>query len=327
MKLGKNLVTGGLGFVGRYVAKQLVAEGEEVILFQRSTNLSAVTRDLEGKVKIFGGDIGNWVHVVDAVKSNNIDCIYHVAALLTRDCDTSPATCFQVNVVGTFNVLEAARILGVPHVIYCSTGYAHNLTRSSLTVAPVITDETAQRPANMYSTSKYMSEHLGEQYYRQYGVDFRGVRLGMIIGPNRQMTYYFGDYSGVIDMPARGKPYTIHVHPSIPQGIIYVKDAAGVMISLRKADQNKLRQRMYNASGFMAAVTEMADSVKRYLPKAQIYFDWDESEEMKFASLDSSFAMDNTSLMEDTGWRPRYLLDEAVSDFVREIQTEQESLE
>jgi len=80
--MGKNLITGGLGFVGRYVAKQLVAEGEEVVLFQRSRNLPHGMRDMEGKVEIFSGDISNWVHVIDAVKSNNIDCIYHVACLL-----------------------------------------------------------------------------------------------------------------------------------------------------------------------------------------------------------------------------------------------------
>ena len=318
--MGRNLITGGLGFVGSYVAKQLVAEGEEVVLFQRSRNLPHGMRDMEGKVEIFSGDISNWVHVIDAVKSNNIDCIYHVAALLTKDCERSPASCFQVNVVGTFNLLEAARIFGVPHVIYCSTGYTHGLNRPSLNVAPKITDETVQRPANMYSTSKYLSEYLGEQYYRQYGIDFRGVRLGMIVGPGRPISYYYGDYSGAIERVAQGDHYTIHVHPSIPQGIIYVKDVAEVMIALKRADSSKLRQQMYNAIGFTATVTEIADTVKKHLPQAQIDFDWDKSEDMTSASLDSSFDMDNTPAGEDFGWQPRYLLDEMTSDFISEAK-------
>jgi len=318
--MGKNLITGGLGFVGRYVAKQLVAEGEEVVLFQRSRNLPYGMRDMEGKVEIFSGDISNWVHVIDAVKSNNIDCIYHVAALLTKDCDKSLATGFQVNVVGTLNILEAARILGVPRVIYCGTGYTHGLNRPSLNIAPKITDETVQQPDTSYSTTKYLSEHLGQQYYRQYGINFRGVRLPLIIGLGRQISYYYGDCSGAIERAAQGKPYTIHMEPSVPQGIMYVKDVAGVMIALKRADSSKLRQQIYNAIGFTATVTEIADSVKRHLPQAQIDFAQDKSEEMRIASLDNNYDMDNTSIREDTGWQPRYLVDEAVLDFISEVK-------
>jgi len=304
-----------MGFVGTYLARQLLAEGEEVALFQRRRNLPLTASDLEGKVNIVSGDVSNWVHVVDAVKSSNIDCIYHTAVLLTKDCAKSPASGFQVNVVGTFNVLEAARILGVPYVIYTSTGYAYGLTSPRK-----IFDDTILRPANMYETTKFCSEHLGEQYARQYGINFRGIRFAQIIGPTRQISYYRGDYSGTIERAAQGEPYTIHVDPSIPQGIIYVKDVAHALIALKRADSSKLRQHMYNAHGFTTTMQEIADTVKKYLPEAQIGFDWDRSEEMKIASLSDSYEMDNTAAWEDFGWQPRYLLDEMVLDFISEVK-------
>jgi len=311
----RNLITGGMGFVGAYLARQLLAEGEEVILFQRRSKLQPSLADLEGKVKIVSGDISNWVHVVDAVKSNNVDCIYHTAALLSKDCRESPATGFQVNIVGTFNILEAARILGVSDVIYTSTGYA-----GSLTPPRKFYDDTLLRPANMYQTTKLCSEHLGAQYSREYGVNFRGLRIAMIIGPTRQLSYLHGDYSGAIEKAAQGQPYTIHVDPTMPQSIIYVKDVAQAAIALKRANRSKLRQPMYNIHGFTATMQEITNAVKKYLPEAQIDFDWDRSEAMKIASADNNFEMDNTSAREDIGWQPRYLLDEAVEDFIKEVK-------
>jgi len=313
--MATNLITGGMGFVGAYLARELLAEGEEVVVFQRRSKLQPSLADLEGKVKIVSGDISNWVHVVDAVKSNNVDCIYHTAALLSKDCHASPATGFQVNVVGTFNILEAARILGVSHVIYTSTGYAE-----SLAPPRKFFDDTLLRPSNMYETTKFCSEHLGAQYSRQYGINFRGMRLAMIIGPTRQISYYHGDYSGTIEKTAQGKPHTIHVDPSMPQSIIYVKDVAQALIALKRAESNKLRQHMYNVSGFMATMQEIADTGKKRLPEAQIDFDWDISEEMKTASLGDSYEMDNTAAQEDFGWQTRYPLDDTVLDFISEVE-------
>ncbi|MCK4787868.1 MAG: NAD(P)-dependent oxidoreductase [Desulfobacteraceae bacterium] len=313
--MATNLITGGMGFVGAYLARELLAEGEEVVLFQRRSKLPPSLADLEDKVKIFSGDVSNWVHVVDAVKSNDVDCIYHTAALLSKDCHASPATGFQVNVVGTFNILEAARILGVSHVIYTSTGYAE-----SLSPPKKFFDDTPLRPSNMYETTKFCSEHLGAQYSRQYDINFRGMRLAMIIGPTRQISYYHGDYSGTVERSAQGKPHTIHVDPSMPQSIIYVKDVAHALIALKRVDSNKLRQHMYNVSGFMATMQEIADTVEKCLPEAQIDFDLDRSEEMRIASLADSYEMDNTAAQEDFGWQPRYPLDDTVLDFINEVK-------
>ena len=107
----------------------------------------------------------------------------------------------------------------------------------------------------------------------------------------------------------------------MPQSIIYVKDVAHALIALKRADSNRLRQHMYNVSGFMATMQEIADTVKKYLPEAQIDFDWDRSEEMRIASLGDSYEMDNTAAQEDFGWQTRYPLDDTVLDFISEVKT------
>lgn len=313
--MARNLVTGGLGFFGLYIARQLLADGEQVVLFQRRSTPPPSAEDVKDRVKIVSGDISNWVHVVEQVKSNDIDCIYHAAALLGKDCAESPATGFRVNVIGTLNVLEAARILGVRDVIFVSSGATY-----SWTPPRKVFDNTMQRPTNMYATTKVCCERLGEQYHRQYGVNFRGVRFAMVNGPGRQISYLLGDCSGVIERPAQGKPYTVHVDPSSPWAIIYIKDAVQALIDLKRANENDLRQRVYNAHGFLATIGEMADTVRKYLPEAQIEFDWDKDQEKKLPNSAINYEMDNTAAREDFGWQPHYLLDETVLDFIKEVK-------
>ncbi len=315
--MARNLVTGGMGFLGIHLVKELLTDGEEVVLFQRRGELPRSAADLEGKVKIVSGDITNWVHVVEAVKKYNIDCIYHLAALRTKKCNDSPAAGFEVNIGGTINVLEAARILGVSDVIFTSSGATYGM----ITPPPKkVYNDTLQKPDNMYSTTKLCCERLGEQYHRQYGVNFRAIRFAIVVGATCEISYYYGDWSGVIERTAQGKPYTVHSNPMLPCGYIYVKDAAQALVRLKRAPESKLRQRVYNTHGFLATLTEVAEIVKKYIPDALITFDWDKSEEMKIYNDCVSYEMDNTVAFEDFGYQTRYLLNEMVEDFINEVR-------
>jgi nucleoside-diphosphate-sugar epimerase len=313
--LTRNLITGGMGFLGVYLARKLLDDGEEVVLFQRRKKLPQSVADLEGKVEIFGGDIGNWVHVVEAIEKHHIDSIYHSAALLGKDCEESAANAFRVNVIGTLNVLEAARLTQVQDVVFVSSGATYGL------VPPrKISNDTQQKAENVYTTTKICSELLGNQYHRQYGVNFRSVRFAMIVGPTRQISYYYGDWSGVIEMAARGKPYVVHSDPNIPCGYIYVKDAARALIELKRAPESRLRQRIYNAHGFMATINEVAEVVRKYIPNAQITYEWDQSEYMRLQNSGVSYEMENTVAHEDFGYQPKYQLDSMIRDFIKEVK-------
>ncbi|MBW1700102.1 MAG: NAD(P)-dependent oxidoreductase [Deltaproteobacteria bacterium] len=319
--MGKNLITGGMGFLGSYIARRLLEQDEEVVLFQRRERLPASLADLDGKVQIVSGDVGNWVHIVDAIVSHDIESIYHSAALMSRDCEASPANGFRINVIGTFNVLEAARILGIKDVIYVSSAATYGITPETLeAIDRQVFNDTPQSPENMYTTTKVMCERLGEQYWRQYGVNFRGARYAMIAGPTRQLSYYYGDWSGIIEVPAKGKPYTVHSNPNLPCSYIYVKDAVRGLIQLKQTPENKLRQRVYNFGGFMATLNEVAAEIKKHLPDARIVFDEDTSETMRNQNSGVNYRIDNTAATQDLGYEPRYHLKEMVADFINEVK-------
>lgn len=314
--MSRNLITGGTGLVGIYLARQLLADGEEVVLFQRRAELPRGAADLAGRVEIASGDVGEWAHVLEAVRRYRVHCIYHAAAILSAPCEASAATGFRANVVGTMNVLEAARLLGVPDVMFVGSGATYGLAN----IAPRVTDDTPQRPENMYATTKLCAELLGRQYQRQYGVNFRGARYAMVVGPGRQITHHYGDWSGVIERTAQGLPHTVHADPDCPCAYIYVKDAVRALVDLRRANASRLRQRVYNVHGFAATLSEVAEAVRRHLPVAQIAFEWDQSEAMRIANRSLRYEMDNTAASEDFGYVVRYPLDALVADFIAEVR-------
>jgi nucleoside-diphosphate-sugar epimerase len=310
------LVTGGTGLVGIYLARQLLADGEEVVLFQRRGELPRGAADLAGRVEIASGDVGEWVHVLDAVRRYRVECTYHAAAILSAACEASAASGFRVNVVGTMNVLEAARLLGVPAVAFVGSGATYGLAN----VPRRVDGSTPQRPENTYAATKLCAELLGVQYHRQYGIDFRGVRCGMVVGPGRQASHLFGDWSGVIERPALGHPYTVHADPDSPCAYNYVKEVARALVELRRADGARLRQRMYNIHGFTATLREVAEAVRRQLPGAQIVFERDHTEAMRVANRSLSYQMDTRAATEDFGYSIRYPLDAMVADFIAEVR-------
>jgi len=310
--MGTNLITGGLGFIGYHLTKLLLDEGEEVVLFDVASG-SRLTQGLKDSVKIVRGDLSNWVHVLDAVKDNDISCIYHAGALLPPVSEQSPAAAYAVNATGTFNVLEAARLLAVDSVIYPST-----LATFGLDVPRVVPNDAPQRPPNMYGVTKVCSERLGEYYHTRFGVNFRGVRFPPIIGMGRMDRAQSAYNYLAIQESAMGRPYTIYVDKSTTIALLYVKDAVQGLLDLKRAEEGKLTRRVYNLYGFSITAQELVDSVTRYIPEAQIDFKPDQAMIRLVKNLPER--LDDALAREDWGWSPRYSLDQAVDNFIAEVR-------
>lgn len=310
--MGKNLITGGLGFIAYHLAKLLLDEGEEVVLFDVASE-SRLAHGIKGSVTIVRGDLSNWVHVLDAVKNNDISCIYHAGAVLPPISEQSPAAAYAVNVTGTFNILEAARLLGVDGVIYPST-----LATFGLDVPRIVPNDAPQRPPNMYGVTKVCSERLGEYYRTRFGVNFRGVRFTPIIGMGRfdraQSAYNYL----AIQESALGRPYTIYVDKSTTIALLYVKDAVRGLVNLKRAEEAKLTRRVYNLYGFSITAQQLVDSVRRCIPEAQIDFKPDQSMIRLVKNLPER--LDDTLARADWGWSARYSLDQAVENFIGEVR-------
>ena len=109
------LITGGTGYIGAELAHLLANRGEEVILFDIAINRYRI-EDIENKVKMVHGDLGNFSEVLNVVKDNNITEIYHLGSMLTYMSKLDPWASIRPNVIGSYNVLEVARLFGVKKI-------------------------------------------------------------------------------------------------------------------------------------------------------------------------------------------------------------------
>jgi len=309
--MGRNLITGGFGFIGHHLMNLLLEQGEEVAIF----DVAGASRfgSAPSGVKAFKGDVSNWAQVLEAVKDSGADCIYHAGALLPPVSEQSPQAAFAVNVTGTFNVLEAARLFGVRQVILLST-----LATFGRDVPKVVPNDVAQHPPNMYGTTKVCAERLGEYYQRRFGGDFRGVRLTPLMGMGRFDTAQSAYVYRAVQDSALGKPYTIYVAPETPISVTYVKDAAWGLVDLKNAPQDKLTRRVYNLFGFLATGQELAETVTRVVPEARLKFEPDPK--MIELVMNLPERLDDTLARQDWGWILRYDLERSVRDMVADVR-------
>ena len=173
------LITGGAGFIGLEVVRLLLSRGEKRPLVMSRNPSPKRLGGLADEVEVMRGDLGNFSHVLEAVKKARPQVIYHLGATLSVPSEADPASALQTNAMGTFHVLEAARLFNVPQVVFASSvgTYGTDIRDDS------IDDATIQRPQLFYGMTKVFGEHMGLFYRRKYGLDFRGIRYPSIIGP------------------------------------------------------------------------------------------------------------------------------------------------
>ncbi|MEW6377305.1 MAG: NAD-dependent epimerase/dehydratase family protein [Thermodesulfobacteriota bacterium] len=309
------LITGGLGFIGTYLAHTLLAKGEEVVLFDIIAD-SPLIQDIKNKVKIIQGDLSSWAEVLEVIKQHKIDGIYHTGALLSASAEEKPITAYHVNAGGTFNILEAARLFNIERVIYTSTIASYGLGLHT------VNEDTIQMPISMYGVTKVFSERLGEYYHRKFGVDFRAVRLPSVIGPGRGGGGASTYSTFMISEPALKRPYTVYVEEDVIMPLLYIKDAIDCLLRLYEANDTKLKRRVYCIAGFSPTAREIYDAVIKILPQADIRFKPDP----ELTEIVRSWPkyLDETNAFEEWGWKTKYLLDETVKDFVKEVQAHPE---
>ncbi len=312
------LVTGGTGFIGASLVDQLLERGDDVIVLDRvqSSRWDKAAR----RPKMVMGDITNWPEVMNVFKDNEIDCVYHLAAMLSLPSEANPWAAFQVNVVGTMNMLEAVRLFGPNKLIFASTTGTYGL---DIMDQPEITDTTLQRPTTMYGSCKVYGELLGRFYGKKFKTDFRAVRIPSLVGPGIK-TRAIGQYnSWMIQAAAQGKPYECYGPPDRGLPLIYFKDTAGAFAAIADADVTSIKMLNYNIAGVNVSVTprEIENSIRKFIPDAVITYNPDPVVLNYFATMRFD-ALDDSAAREEWGWQPQFnSVDAIVEDFINEVRT------
>ena len=283
------MVTGGTGFIGARIVRELLQRGEDVVCFDLAPPKANLAPYLD-RISVYRGDVTQIPHLLEAVNTYKVHKIIHMAALLPPDTEDRPHFGMLVNIQGTNNVFEVARWTGVERVVYASSIAVYGV-QESFGERPVNEDDLP-RPINVYGMTKAANDFAAAKYIDNYGMDLRGVRICTVFGHGR-VTGMTGMIGGLmVSLPAVGKPIEIDFHPDEASSMIHAEDAAQIFVGVALAE--KLNHRVYISGGHLATISDMADAVRTLIPDGQIT--------MGERRVPHVYLVDNSRMMADIGY-------------------------
>jgi len=229
------LVIGGAGLIGSHVVEELLNEDiKEVIVYDnfcRGTheNLQEALRDPRCRIYEIGGDILQ-TDILNAAMEG-VDGVIHLAALWLLQCHEYPRAALDVNIRGTFNVLEACVANHIKRLVYSSSASVYGDA-----VEEPMTEAHPYNNWTFYGATKIAGEHMFKAYHRRYGLEGVALRYMNVYGPRQD---YKGTYIAVmmkmLDNLDKGKPPIVYGDGSQAYDFIYVSDAARANVCALKS--------------------------------------------------------------------------------------------
>jgi UDP-glucose 4-epimerase len=253
------LVIGGAGFIGSHIVDQLIAEHPAEIRvldnLVRGTRQNLSQALTSSKVKLIQGTITDLPTLRSAVAGT--DYVFHLAALWLGECVSSPRSAVEVNVVGTYNVVEACRDAGVKRVVFSSSASVYG---NALTVP--MTEEHPFNNRTFYGATKVAGEQFFRAFNDMHKLNYVGLRYMNVYGPRMD---YKGTYVSVImkvlDKIEQNQAPVIHGDGSQAYDFIHVEDVARANILALKA---KVSDEFFNVGkGTKTTINELVEKLLR----------------------------------------------------------------
>jgi UDP-glucose 4-epimerase len=215
------LITGGAGFVGSHIVEDLVKAGHRVTVFDNfSSGLHENLGDVKSDVEIVEGDVIDREAIVRAARGKDI--ISHQAAQLEiTKCIEDPVGDLNTNLIGTINVLEAARQAGVERVVNASSACIYG----QAIAPPVDEDAHPHNPNWSYGASKLAAEKYAQVFSNDYGFPIFSLRYGIVYGPRE---WYGRVLTIFLKRALSGKAPVVFGTGDQLRDFVYVKDAVAV---------------------------------------------------------------------------------------------------
>jgi UDP-glucose 4-epimerase len=264
------LVTGGCGLVGAFAVRQLLALGHEPIAYDLAANFELLA-DVRARVLFVRGDVLNLPDLLGAVREHGVRRVLHMASILTLGAAAGPYAATRVNVLGTLNVFEAVRALGLERAVFCSTG---KVRPDSAAYARQADAGRYDLERDVYTHTKIAAELLLSDYRQIYGLDLVIARFcGLVYGPGSAASGGIAlGLRTLTQAPLRGEPTALDWIPTARQalnGLLYARDAADGAVRATLADG--LTDWVFNVQGHSTGtLADLAAALREVIPGARI---------------------------------------------------------
>lgn len=313
------LVTGATGQIGSELVPELRKRhgGENVVV---GVHLRPPSEDLKESGPYEKVDVTRKESIEKVVNEYEVDTIYHMAAILSVAGEKNPWLAWDVNMNGTYNVLEVAREHDMVRLFIPSSiaAFGPETPRDNTP------QETVLKPRTMYGLTKVAGELLCNYYFEKFGLDIRGVRYPGIISYKTPPGGGTTDYAIEIFHEAiKHKKYTCFLREDSTLPMMYMPDCIKSTLDLMDADLSKLKHHTdFNIAAISFSPKEIAQEIKNYISEFTISYQPDSRQ----AIADSwPKTIDDSAAREEWGWKPKYDLASMTQDMLKNLRIQYEA--
>jgi len=300
------LITGGNGLLSSWIIYYLAQKGKRVISFDLKPRSFDYLEEYQNQIRFIQGDVLEWSQLLPVFHSegNDIEGIIHTPAeMASPRYWNNPYRSTILNVVGTLNLLEFARLYQIPKFLYISSGAVYGEVKDSPSelTHPV-------NPSDLYGAGKAGAEYISLQYGNHYQIDVRVIRPYFFFGPgylpsemNPLFRNLLGSMEGLDNLQLeKGRDQSL--------GFTYVKDTALGTVLAYEAEH--LEHRIFNiATDEVTSFPELARLAQKYSDQPREVTLGEGKLFPRGETLDISLAM------KELGYKPQYRMEEAVAEY------------
>ncbi len=311
------IVTGAAGFVGIYVCKALLDNGQVPIALDiepLSDEALFVLGDAAKTVKFIQCDITDAASVEAACKVQPADAIIHVAGRVGFDVSMrDPARTYAVNVTGTVNILEAARKLGIKKVVLVSSYVVYQRKQyEPFDEQHPVTSIAHGNPNTHYGTSKAAAEQIGLAYATFHGLDVTAARITSVYGFGMKDVMVT---KRLIEGAVQGQRVALPTGAAMPRDYTYIKDTVAGIMGLLNADTAGFEQRIYNVTrGELLTAAEVFAIGRKIFPDADLTIGTDLTP-LEAANIAQRAPLTSEAAKRSFGFQPRYSMEQGLREY------------
>ncbi len=305
------LITGGVGNLACQLTYLLAERGHRVVLFDVAAK--PVSSVVEG-CSYVQGDLAAPGMIDRVIAERQPGVVIHFASLLSGNSEANRELAWTVNADGAFALFEAALKSGVKQVFFPSSVAAYGGP-----LPETVPDDYPQWPTGLYGVTKMAIERLGAYYHVKHGLDFRSIRVPVVISrfaPTGAASAYAS--RAFVEAAADGR-FVFKVRPQTRPAVIYVKDVLRAILALLDAPGERLTRRVYNIQAISPQAGQIAEVIRERMPEAQLAFEPDPEVTALIESWPIRF--DDAAARRDWGWQPKYDLTTLADDFLKELRS------